>query len=60
VEEFTKICDRFTNKKIFQTDARGSLIKDKHGNLTRINDDNLSSAVSTPGVAERQPVLQAR
>jgi N-acetyl sugar amidotransferase len=59
VEEFTKICDRFTNKKIFQTDARGNLVKDKHGNLTRINDDNLSNSVSNPA-AERQPVLQAR
>lgn len=37
VEEFIKICDRFTNKKLFLTDARGNLIKDKHGNLTKIN-----------------------
>lgn len=36
VEEFIKICDRFTNKKIFQLDARGNLIKDKYGNLTKI------------------------
>ncbi len=36
VAEFEKICDRFTNKKIFLTDPRGNLIKDKHGNLTKI------------------------
>ena len=36
VEDFVKICDRFTNKKIFKTDARGVLVKDKHGNLTKI------------------------
>lgn len=36
VDEFVKICDRFTNKKIFKTDARGNLIKDKNGNLTKI------------------------
>lgn len=40
VEEFIKICDRFTNKKLFLTDARGNLIKDKYGNLTKINYDN--------------------
>jgi N-acetyl sugar amidotransferase len=36
VEEFTKICDRFTNKKIFAVDSRGALIKDKHGNLKKL------------------------
>ncbi len=40
LEEFIKICDRFTNKKIFRTDSRGSLIKDKQGHLTKILDDN--------------------
>lgn len=35
VEEFIKICDRFTNKKIFVTDARGNLVKDRFGNLTK-------------------------
>lgn len=41
LEEFIRICDRFTNKKIFRCDARGQLIKDRHGNLTKINDDNV-------------------
>lgn len=40
VEEFIKICDRFTNKKLFVCDAHGQLLKDKDGNLTKINDDN--------------------
>lgn len=40
VEEFIRICDRFTNKKLFKLDANGQLLKDKHGNLCRINDDN--------------------
>jgi N-acetyl sugar amidotransferase len=40
VDEFIKICDRFTNKKLFMTDARGNLVKDKYGNLTKINYDN--------------------
>jgi len=35
IDEFIKICDRFTNKKIFMTDSRGDFIKDKNGNLTK-------------------------
>jgi N-acetyl sugar amidotransferase len=41
LEEFIRICDRFTNKKLFVRDARGQLVKDRRGNLTRINDDNV-------------------
>jgi N-acetyl sugar amidotransferase len=41
VDEFIKICDRFTNKKLFLTDAKGNLVKDKRGNLTKIHYDNL-------------------
>ena len=40
VDEFISICDQFSNKKLFKTDARGNLIKDKQGNLTKINYDN--------------------
>lgn len=40
VEEFIKICDRFTNKKIFKVNAHNELIKDRHGNLTKLNYDN--------------------
>jgi N-acetyl sugar amidotransferase len=36
LDEFIKICDRFTNKKIFKTTSTGELIKDAHGNLTKL------------------------
>ena len=39
-EEFIKICDRFTNKKIFKVNSRGELIKDPQQNLIKINYDN--------------------
>lgn len=39
-EEFIRICDRFTNKKLFVCDSRGNLVKDRHGNLTKVNYDN--------------------
>lgn len=41
VDQFVKICDRFTNKKIFRRDASSNLLKDRHGNLTKVNDDNV-------------------
>jgi len=41
VDEFVKICDRFTNKKIFKKDANGKLLKDKQGNLSKVNYDNI-------------------
>lgn len=40
VDQFIKICDKFTNKKIFKRDTSGNLLKDRHGNLTKINYDN--------------------
>ena len=40
VEEFIRLCDKFTNKKIFKRDTSGALLKDRNGNLTKINDDN--------------------
>lgn len=36
LEEYIKICDRFTNKKLFKTDSKGNLVKDKKGNLSLI------------------------
>ncbi len=39
-KEFTKICDNFTNKKIFKTDQSGKLIKDDNGSLIKIKYDN--------------------
>ena len=41
VNEFIHICDKFTNKKIFKRDSSGTLIKDRDGNLSKINHDNL-------------------
>ena len=40
VSEFISVCDKFTNKKIFQRDVTGNLLKDTDGNLTKINYDN--------------------
>lgn len=44
VDEFIRVCDRFTNKKLFLCDSRGQLIKDAAGNLTKVNYDNLPEA----------------
>jgi len=41
VEEFVRICDRFTNKKIFRTDKEGNLVKDRTGRPEKINYDNI-------------------
>lgn len=40
LDEFTQICDRFTNKKLFVCDAKGALVRDSRGNLTKVNYDN--------------------
>lgn len=40
IDEFVKICDKFTNKKIFKRDSSGGLIRDRAGNLTKVNYDN--------------------
>ncbi len=49
MEEFVRVCDRFTNRKLFLTDARGGLVKDSHGNLTKTNYDNVDSAQELAG-----------
>jgi len=41
VEQFVEICDKFTNKKLFLTHTDGTLKKDRYGNLTKINYDNV-------------------
>lgn len=41
LEEFIEVCDQFTNKKLFVCDSEGKLVKDKDGNLTKINYDNV-------------------
>ncbi|HEY7609116.1 MAG TPA: N-acetyl sugar amidotransferase [Alphaproteobacteria bacterium] len=35
-DEFITICDRFTNRKLFQTDNRGGVVRDADGNVIRI------------------------
>ncbi len=39
-DEFIRLCDTFTNKKIFVRDGKGALRKDARGNLRKLNDDN--------------------
>ena len=41
LDEFISICDRFTNKRLFVCDSRGNPVKDRDGNLTKINYDNI-------------------
>lgn len=40
LDEFDRVCDRFTNKKLFVLDNQSDLLKDADGNLTKLNDDN--------------------
>ena len=40
VDDFIRTCDKFTNKKIFKRDVSGALVKDRDGNLTKLNFDN--------------------
>lgn len=47
VDEFVRVCDRFTNKKLFVCDHAGNLVKDARGNLRKNNYDN----VETPAVS---------
>jgi N-acetyl sugar amidotransferase len=41
LDEFIKLSDKFTNKKIFKRDSSGTLIKDNDNNLTKLNYDNV-------------------
>ena len=40
VEAFDKVCERFTNKRLFVCDNQGKLERDDQGNLIKINYDN--------------------
>jgi hypothetical protein len=40
-DDFSKCMDKFTNKDLFQKDENGNLIRDKNGNLEKINYDNI-------------------
>lgn len=41
LDEFQRLCDRFTNKKLFQTDRHGELVRDPDGSLVKVNYDNV-------------------
>jgi N-acetyl sugar amidotransferase len=43
LEEFRQVCDRFTNAELFVRDSDGALVKDRQGNLTKVNYDNPDS-----------------
>jgi len=49
-DEFVRICDRYTNRKLFKCDPNGELIKDRDGNLTKINYDNADKSQAAPAV----------
>lgn len=41
VEEFISICDQFTNRDLFECSGHNrDLVKDRHGNLKKVNYDN--------------------
>jgi N-acetyl sugar amidotransferase len=40
IDEFIQVCDSYTNTVIFEKNADGSVKKDRHGNLTKVNYDN--------------------
>ena len=40
LDEFNRICNRFTNKKIFKCDKSGKLIKDEKNQIIKIKYDN--------------------
>ena len=41
LDEFTEICDQFTTRSLFCCNGEGQLIKDRRGNLTKINYENV-------------------
>lgn len=44
LDEFQAICDRFTNRRLFVTNRDGELERDRHGNLTKVNYDNVAAS----------------
>lgn len=36
IDDFIKVCDRFTNKKIFKVDSNGHLVKNRNGDLIKL------------------------
>ena len=52
MDEFMRICDSFTNRKLFVCDSNGVLSKDRDGRLIKINYDNVETATEEQAVAE--------
>lgn len=48
VAEFDEVCDRFTNKRLFVTDAAGELVRDRGKNLVKVNYDNEPAGAPGP------------
>ena len=46
VDEFVALCDSYANTSIFETNADGSLKKDRFGNLTKLAYDNAPAAAA--------------
>jgi N-acetyl sugar amidotransferase len=42
LDEFRAVCDRFTNRKLFKVDRHGEFIRDAHGDLIKVNYDNVA------------------
>ncbi len=40
MEEFLEICDKFTNKNIFKTDAEWKIVRDEFGEVIKMKFDN--------------------
>ncbi len=40
LDEFQSVCDRFTNKRLFVCDRHGVPVRDRDGDLVKVNDDN--------------------
>lgn len=45
-EEFDAVCDRFTNRRLFQTDRKGELIRREDGSPLKIADDNVDEVAA--------------
>ena len=39
-DEFLKICEKFTNKSLFEQDGKGNLLRDSSNNIQKITNDN--------------------
>lgn len=42
LDDFDRVCDRFTNKKLFVCDRHGQPVRDEQGNLMKTNYDNVA------------------